>query len=72
MAARDPQLVDLEIKLGFLERTLEELNEVVIGQERRIEVLERQLEELRTRLAEKGEGGGEEGRELEDDRPPHY
>lgn len=68
--------VDVEVKVTFLEQTLEALNEVVIEQGSAIERLEARLARLEA-LAKEGPGGaqgvsGEDPRTLEDDRPPHY
>jgi SlyX protein len=66
------RIIELEIKIAFLERTLEELADVVLDQGRELERLERRLRELDSRLASKPEGG--EGAEVDplQERPPHY
>ena len=65
-----PQRVELESKIGFLEHTVDALNEVVLRQGRSIEALERRVEALRGRLDVAQEESG--ARDLEDERPPHY
>jgi len=66
-----PDRIELESKIAFLERTLEELNEVILDQGRSIEALERRLALLESRgSAETDAEGGP--RDLADDRPPHY
>ncbi len=72
MEAKRTELVDLEIKLGFLERTLEELSEVVLGQGKEIERLERRVAQLGERLASKGDGAGDAEPDPLEERPPHY
>jgi len=63
--------IDLETKLGFLERTLDELSEVVIGQGRQIETLERKLADFESRQGGTGDPNTANLDPLEE-RPPHY
>ncbi len=72
----DERFVDLEHKLGFLERTVEELNDVIVEQGRAIEGLQASLARLEGRLAGQGDpgqapfaGGGDD---LLAEKPPHY
>jgi SlyX protein len=61
----------IEERLAYLERTTDELSEVVARQAREIEVLERRVEMLMKREAgREAEGSG--GVVLGDERPPHY
>ncbi len=62
--------VELEVKLGFLERTVEELNAVVVAQADVIDDLRTRLDKLE-RQARSGEGNQEPLRP-HDDPPPHY
>jgi uncharacterized coiled-coil protein SlyX len=66
-----PDRVALEMKLGFLEHTVDELNEVILGQAQALEQLTYRLEKLEQRLAAPDEPG--DGKvDLEAERPPHY
>jgi uncharacterized coiled-coil protein SlyX len=58
----ESRLVDLETRYTHLERQVADLSEVVFEQQKIIEVLRRQLAELRDR-------GGEV---TSNDPPPHY
>ena len=61
----------IEERLAYLERTTDELSEVVARQAREVEVLERRVEMLMKREAgREAEGSG--GVVLGDERPPHY
>ena len=61
----------LEEKIAHLEKTVDELSDVVRGQGGEIAVLTRQVAALMARERERGsEGGG--GIVLGDERPPHY
>jgi len=62
--------IDLQVKLGFLERTVEELNAVVVAQADQLDDLGQRLKKLE-RLARSGEGDQEPLRP-HDDPPPHY
>ena len=67
----DPERIDLETKLGFLERTVDELNEVIIAQGRQIEALESKVADLESRQAGTGDPSTANLDPLEE-RPPHY
>ena len=64
------RLVDLEIKAGFSEDLLDQLNAQVYRQQQQIDTLIQELRQLRDRLPESG--GGAEVRNLRDEIPPHY
>ena len=65
----DARLTELEIKLAFTEDLLEKLDEVVIGQQRRIDALMQEIANLREQMARSDSSSGGSPR---DDRPPHY
>ena len=64
------RLVDLEIKAGFSEDLLDQLNAQVYRQQQQIAALIQELRQMRDRLPESG--GGAEVRNLRDEIPPHY
>jgi SlyX protein len=64
------RLVDLEIKAGFTEDLLDQLNAQVYRQQQQIDALIQELRQMRDRLPESG--GGAELRNLRDEIPPHY
>lgn len=59
----------LEIKIGFLEGQVEELNEVVITQDRSIAELQKKLEFLEKKVTDLEEVSGEA---RPNRKPPHY
>lgn len=67
----DQVRIELEGKIGFLEHTVDALNEVILQQGNLMEGLERRLERLESRVATEGEGDSEESDPLLE-RPPHY
>ena len=65
----DRRLTDLEIKASFSEDLLDQLNQVIIRQQQQIDLLTRQLGQLRQQLPESGAAVlSRAGDEL----PPHY
>ncbi|KDC04684.1 SlyX family protein [Bordetella bronchiseptica E012] len=63
------RLTELEIKAGFAEDLLEQLNQIVVRQQRQIDALAREVAELRQQVPAGGAGAP---RSLRDDLPPHY
>jgi SlyX protein len=68
--AIENRLIELEIKAGFTEDLLDQLNALVYRQQQQIDALVHELRAMRDRLPESG--GGAEVRNLRDDIPPHY
>lgn len=65
----DQRLIDLEIKLGFLDDLVDELNQVAVRQQRHIDLLIGEVASLRQQLSENTPGTF---RSLRDELPPHY
>ena len=65
----DQRLTELEIKASFTEDLVEQLNQVVIRQQQQIDLLVRELTDLKQQQRDSGSG---EFRGLRDERPPHY
>jgi SlyX protein len=69
-ASAAQRLTDLEIKLSFTEDVLDRLNDVVVQQQAQIDLLLREVGQMRRQQA-----GGEDRPgfvSLRDERPPHY
>ena len=65
------RLTDLEIKLSFAEDLVDRLNEVVVRQQEQIDLLLREVGQLRRQQA--GTADDRAGFvSLRDERPPHY
>ena len=64
------RLTDLEIKASFTEDLVDQLNEVLVRQQRQIDALLRELADLRQQAPE--DPGTERFRSLRDELPPHY
>ncbi|MES2717253.1 MAG: SlyX family protein [Pseudomonadota bacterium] len=70
MTALEQRLTDLEIKASFNEDALDQLNAVVVRQQRQIDALLRELADLRSQQPEAD--GSRPFRSLRDELPPHY
>lgn len=68
----EDRLADVEIKLNLAEDHLEELNRTVYRQEQQIKLLQDQLRELHRQMAAASAPSAAEGRNLNDEVPPHY
>lgn len=66
----EARITDLESRLAFQDDTVQALNDVLVAQQRQIDLLEMKLTALAKRQQELGEslgGGGED-----EAPPPHY
>ncbi len=62
------RVVELEVKVAYLERAHDELSEVVRDLFEQVAGLKRQLDTVR----DQSSVSSESPRSLEDDKPPHY
>ena len=65
----DLRLTNLEVKASFTEDQLEQLDKVIIRQQRQIELLIREVAQLRQQPVD---GGAVAPRDLRDELPPHF
>lgn len=65
----EQRLMELEIKAAFTEDLLDQLDQVIVRQQEQIDLLMRELAQLRQQPREEGAGGS---RPPHDDLPPHY
>ncbi|MBA4262295.1 MAG: SlyX protein [Comamonadaceae bacterium] len=65
----DERLTQLEIKLSYAEDLLDTLNELATRQQDQIELLLREVRQLRQQGGDDAQPGF---RSLRDERPPHY
>jgi SlyX protein len=65
----DQRLTELEIKATYTEDLLEQLDKVIVRQQQQIDLLLREVAQLRQPPAETGQGAA---RSLRDDLPPHF
>jgi uncharacterized coiled-coil protein SlyX len=61
----ETRLTELEIRYSHLERQFADLSDVVFGQQKIIESLQRELTSIRAKLREVGDP-------VVDEKPPHY
>jgi SlyX protein len=67
----ESRVVEMEVLFTHLQRTLGELDQVVLRQQKQIEALERTAKNLGESLGQLSAGPPEE-RKPEDEKPPHY
>lgn len=70
MPALEQRLTDLEIKASFQEDALDQLNAVVVRQQRQIDALLQEVAQLRQQQPDAD--APRPFRSLRDDLPPHY
>ena len=70
--ATDSRLTELEIKASFQEDLLDQLNQVIVRQQRDIAQLVRDVDTLRQQAQQAAEAGPGLLRDLRDVLPPHY
>lgn len=70
MKPLDQRLTDLEIKASFTEDLVDQLNEVIVRQQRQIDALLREVADLRQQAPD--DPGAQPFRSLRDELPPHY
>lgn len=64
-------LIEIETKLAFQEETIEQLNDVIIAQQKTIDKLQRQLVQLNTKVEEESQHWNTDQNPI-DETPPHY
>jgi SlyX protein len=68
--AIEDRLTNLEIKASFTEDLVDSLNQVIVRQQQDIELLVREIRQLRAQSVSTEQVGGP--RNLRDELPPHY
>ena len=68
----DRRLTELEIKASFQEDLLDQLNQVIVRQQRDIAQLVRDVDTLRQQAQQAIDAGPGLLRDLRDELPPHY
>ncbi len=71
MDSKPEEIVELETKIAFLERTCEDLGDVILDQGRAIDALVQRVGRVEARAAAGLESGSDE-ESLSDQVPPHY
>ena len=67
----EEKIIEIETKMAFQEETIEQLNDVIIGQQKAIDKLQRQLVQLNTKIEEESQHWQSESNPV-DETPPHY
>ena len=67
----DNKLIELEEKISYLQKMLDELNMVIFRQGEKIEKLSNQIKETNEKLINQSQSKSDQ-LEVSDDKPPHY
>jgi len=67
----DNKIIDIETKMAFQEETIEQLNDVIINQQKAIDKLQRQLVQLNSKIEEESQHWQTDQNPV-DETPPHY
>ena len=65
------RVIELEALFTYLQRTVSELDQVVLAQQKRLELLERKVDAVGVELNSVSSAMTQE-RKPEDEKPPHY
>ena len=68
----EPRLSEVESQLMFLQRTVDDLNSVILEQQRRLEAQDGEISRLRAMFTNFADAIVEAPRNPEDEKPPHY
>ena len=66
----EDRIIELETKITFFEKTVQELNEVIYSQQKQIDALEKASRELAKMVKDGAVGSGNDMPANE--KPPHY
>ncbi len=66
----EERIINLEIKFSHQDEFLQELNQIVVNQQKTIDRLEKEILDLKRNI--NSESGVDSRRTLLDDKPPHY
>jgi len=67
----EDKFISIETKLSFQEESIEQLNDVIVGQQKAIDKLQRQLIQLNSKIEEESQQWHEQSNPM-DETPPHY
>ena len=68
MSSLDERMAELEIRQAFQDDALQEMSDVIVDQQKQIDLLKRELE----RLSQRQEEQSQQYQEVPNDPPPHY
>lgn len=66
----EQRITDLEIRFAHQDHYLQQLNEIVVNQQKTIERLEKEVLDIKNSIGGVGDVSGI--RNLQDEKPPHY
>ena len=70
MSDTSKKIIEIETKIAFQEETIEQLNEIIIEQQKAIDKLQLQLLQINSKIKEQDQWSHENS--IIDEKPPHY
>lgn len=70
--SNEDRIDELESKFGFQEQLLDQLNEVIISQQKQLDECRAGLRQLQANMQELYASQGDSAGNLADEKPPHY
>ena len=70
MSDTENKIIEIETKLSFAEQSIDELNDVIIGQQKAIDKLTLQIQQLNSKVEEESQHW--QASNPIDETPPHY
>ncbi len=65
------QLIDIETKIAFMEHTIEQLNSVIISQQKAMDALQLKFSQLDAKIDQESQYWSQNSNPT-DEKPPHY
>jgi SlyX protein len=65
------KIIEIETKMAFQEETIEQLNDVIISQQKALDTLKQQVIQLNTKIKEESQQWQSDNNPV-DETPPHY
>jgi SlyX protein len=65
------KIIELETKMAFQEATIDQLNDVIISQQKALDAIKQQLIQLNTKVEEESQHWQSDNNPV-DETPPHY
>lgn len=65
------KIIEIETKMAFQEETIEQLNDVIINQQKTLDTLKQQVIQLNTKIKEESQQWQSDNNPA-DETPPHY
>ena len=65
------QIIELETKIAFIEQSVDDLNDVIIAQQKMLDSLQAKITQLNSKLDQESQFWSQNSNPI-DEKPPHY